>query len=53
MLWMQLPPVDETREYVTAMKTNPRGEELLAAFDRGKRQIVANGSMDEIAARWR
>ena len=49
----KLPPFDETREYVTAMKTNPRGAELLAAFDRGKREIVANGTMDEIAARWR
>ncbi len=47
------PAFDETREFVTAMKTNPRGEELLTAFDRGKRIITDNGTMDQIAERWR
>lgn len=47
------PAFDETREFVTALKSNPRGEELLAAFDRGKRIITENGTMERIAARWR
>jgi len=47
------PAFDETREFVTALKSNPRGKQLLAAFDRGKRIITENGTMEEIAARWR
>lgn len=47
------PPFDETREFVTALKSNSRGAELLQAFDRGKRTITENGTMDRIAQRWR
>lgn len=51
--YRKLPPFDQTREYLTALKTNERGGELLAAFDRGRRIIETNGTMAAIEARWR
>ena len=50
--YRKLPPFDQTREFLTALKTNERGSELLAAFDRGRRIIESNGTMKEIEARW-
>ena len=51
--YAKLPPFGATREFVTALKTNPNGEELLAAFDRRKREIIDNGTMERIRERLR
>lgn len=51
--YRKLPPFDQTREFVTALKSNEKGTELLAAFDRGRRIIEENGTMARIEQRWR
>ena len=49
----KLPPFGQSREYVTALKSNPTGKQLLAAFDRGRQIIEQNGTMARIKKRWR
>lgn len=48
----KLPPFDATAEYLVTRKDHPNSEELLGAFDRGKRQLIKSGRFAEIAGKW-
>lgn len=48
----KLPDFDSSSEYLVALKTNPRGKELLEAFDTGKKRLAVNGKLNEIETKW-
>jgi len=50
--YRKLPVFGSKKEFVTALKENPRGSEFLDAFDAGKRHLKETGRLDEIARKW-
>lgn len=48
----KLPPFGKTEEFVTTLKTNPRSEEILTAFDAGFERIIENGVLSSIKEKW-
>jgi polar amino acid transport system substrate-binding protein len=50
--YVKLPPFDTAREYVTAYTGHAAGEEMVEIFERGRRQIEENGTLDRINASW-
>jgi len=48
----KFPAFDSSSEYLVALKTNPRGKELLRVFDEGKRKLKKSGRLDIIQKKW-
>lgn len=48
----KFPAFGSSAEYVVALKRNPRGTELINAFDAGKKRLIQNGKLDEIKRKW-
>lgn len=50
--YRKLPSFDSSREYLTSLKTNPLGPQLLSDFDKGKQMLIRNGRLEEIQKEW-
>lgn len=48
----KFPAFGSSAEYVVALKRNPRGIELVNAFDAGKKRLIQSGKLDEIKRKW-
>ncbi|MCG7499435.1 transporter substrate-binding domain-containing protein [Vibrio sp. Of7-15] len=49
----KLPSFGASSEHVAVLKTNPRAQEILSAFDAGKRALEKNGKLAEIQMAWK
>ena len=48
----KLPPLGSNFEYLTALKSNPKGKKLLKDFDEGKTKLAKSGRLKEIKEKW-
>jgi polar amino acid transport system substrate-binding protein len=48
----KFPAFGSSLEYLVALKTNPKGKELLRVFDEGKRKLRKSGKLDKIKQKW-
>ncbi|OMH31742.1 ABC transporter substrate-binding protein [Motiliproteus sp. MSK22-1] len=50
--YKKLPVFDSTAEYLVALKSNPRAQEILNDFDEGKRHLIKTGELKKIEDHW-
>ncbi|PKG39193.1 substrate-binding periplasmic protein [Psychromonas sp. Urea-02u-13] len=48
----KLPHFDYSNEYVVALKSNKRGQQLLDDFDAGKQKLIETGRLQAIKSKW-
>ena len=50
--YKKLPVFDSTAEYLVALRSNPRAQQLLDDFDEGKKQLIEQGGLKRIQDHW-
>ncbi len=50
--YKKLPKFDFSQEYLAALKSNPKGKEILNAFDTGKKHLITSGRLQQIEQKW-
>lgn len=51
-LFKKLPPFGQTTEHAVCLKTNERSKEILNTFDKGKKNIIKDGTFEQISQKW-
>ena len=50
--YRKLPAFDSSAEYLVALKSNPKGIEILKSFDTGKKRLIKSGKLEIIKNKW-
>ncbi len=51
--YIKSPSINSKPSYLMGTKSNKKTHKILAAFDKGKREIIQNGKFDQIVNKWK